>query len=166
MHSSRLVKVFVAHAQPGGSVPPVWDFTRVGTAPLTLQLPPGTYFLSVENDDVSRADHLLEVGSQPVTLDVSPGSSGLGGVGTLAMGIGILSVLAATVVLISGSSAPAGIDKPKLVIPMYAAGGALVAGGLTMYLVSRTGIEERPGPMPPQPPPGPTGLELRAGWAF
>jgi len=154
VETSKLAKVYVGRALPDG------------TAPITLELPPGAYIVAVENDDVSRADHLLRVGTQPAVLDVSPGSSGLGGVGTLTLGVGVLSVLAATVILISGSDAPAGIDKPKLVIPMYAAGGALVVGGLTMYLVSRTSIKERPGPVPPPAPRASAGLGFRARLEF
>jgi hypothetical protein len=166
VETSKLAKVYVGRALPDGSAPPDYEFKRVGTAPITLELPPGAYIVAVENDDVSRADHLLRVGTQPAVLDVSPGSSGLGGVGTLTLGVGVLSVLAATVILISGSDAPAGIDKPKLVIPMYAAGGALVVGGLTMYLVSRTSIKERPGPVPPPAPRASAGLGFRARLEF
>jgi len=166
VETSKLAKVYVGRALPDGSAPPDYEFKRVGTAPITLELPAGAYIVAVENDDVSRADHLLRVGTQPAVLDVSPGSSGLGGVGTLTLGVGILSVLAATVLLISGSDAPAGIDKPKLVIPMYAAGGALVVGGLTMYLVSRTSIKERPGPVPPPAPRASAGLGFRARLEF
>ncbi len=166
VETAKLTKVYVAHALPDGSTPPIYDFTHVGTAPLSMQLPPGTYDVAVENEDVSRADHVVHVGTKPVVLDVKPGSSGLGSVGSLALGVGVLSVLAATVILISGSDAPAGIDKPKLVIPLYAAGGGLVVGGLTMYLVSRTSIKERPGPLPPPAPQSTAGLGLRARFDF
>jgi len=166
VETSKLAKVYVAHALPDGSTPPVYAFTHVGTAPLSMQLPPGTYDVAVENEDVSRADHLLHVGTKPVVLAVKAGSSGLGDVGTLTLGVGALSVLAATVLLISGSDAPAGIDKPKLVIPLYAAGGGLVVGGLTMYLVSKTSIEERPGPLPPPARRSATELGLRARFDF
>lgn len=165
--SSKLVKVYVARARPDGSAPSEYDFTRVGTAPLVLELPPGKYVLAVENDDVSSASHSLRVGGQPIELDVNPGSSGVGEVGTLSLAIGSLAVLAASAILLSGSEAPAGIDKKKLVIPMYAAGGGLVIGGLTMFLVTRTSIDERPGPMAPGPAPrGPEGLALRAQVTF
>ncbi len=166
VHSSKLVKLYVARALPDGSRPPDYNFTRVGTAPLDLQLPPGTYVVEVENDNVSRAGHLLHVGSRPVDLDVNPGSSGLNAVGTLSFAIGTLSVLAASVLLLSGSEVPAGIKKGKLVIPMYAAGGALVIGGLTLYLVTRTSIDERPGGVPQPVAPRRQSLALHARVAF
>ena len=66
----------------------------------------------------------------------------MGTVGSLSLAVGGLAVAVATAILISGTSGESGIDKPKILIPMYAAGGALVAGGIGLYFASQTDVED------------------------
>jgi hypothetical protein len=84
--------------------------------------------------------------SEPRHLLVRPGSEGLGVVGTLLTGVGVTAVLAATAILLSGSTAPEKLDKPAVAIPIYIVGGVALATGIVMSIVSDTDIDEQKAP--------------------
>jgi hypothetical protein len=71
-------------------------------------------------------------------------------------------VIAATAILVSGSQSESKLDKPALLIPLYAAGGVLTAMGIGFQIASDTEIEDqkprRGGP--------PTALGLTASFQF
>lgn len=149
--TTRAIQIYVARLPADGTPPSDYDFVKVGGAPISFQLPPGHYVLTMEDDGVTSRDQDLVVGTTPVHLQVHTGSSDMATLGSLALGIGTLCVLTAAVLAISGSKAPSSLDKTKIEIPLFAAGGTLVAGGIGLYFASRTNIEQNP-PAPPQPP--------------
>jgi len=135
--------VYVARAADLKYRPAEWEFVKIGKTPLTFELPPEeNYWLEVESPEVTRGSLLLRVDRQPKHLLVRAGSSDLGNLGSLTLAVGGLAAVVATVILISGTSGESGIDKPKILIPMYAAGAALVAGGIGLYFASRTDVED------------------------
>lgn len=142
--SKQQVRVYVARARADGERPTDYDFVKVGMTPLVFELPPGGYYVEVENDTVTRGHLALRVGQRKQFVQVHTGSSSMGDLSTLALGIGIACVLAATVILVSTSSGPSGIQKSKFTIPLYASGGALSVGGLALYFASRTNLEAEP----------------------
>ncbi len=148
--SKQAVKVYVARPRRGLARPEDHEFLRVGMTPLGFELPPGVWLIEVENEDVSRATLPVEIGHQRKVLAVHTGSAGLGEVGTLMLGFGAALVLAGGVIMVSFAKGPGSIDKAKLTIPMFAGGGGLAVSGLTMWLLSRTEIEEprAPGHVP------------------
>jgi hypothetical protein len=130
------------------------DFTRVGITPVTFQLPPGTYLLEAEGPDVSRGTRLLEMRDAPKRLLINTGSEGLGTAGTLLMGIGIVAILAGTVMAVGGATGQdSDLHKTTTMIPLFAGGAAALGSGITMFLLSRTEVEDQPSGAPAPPPP-------------
>ena len=146
--SGSAVNVYVAKAT--GGVLADTDFVKVGKTPITFQLPPGSYRIEVEGIDVSNQGMLLEMRSEPKRLTVKTGSEGMGTTGTLLTAVGILGVLAATVILVSGSKAPSKLDKTTVLVPMYIAGGVLLGAGIGMTIASQTKLEEQKSATPPR----------------
>jgi hypothetical protein len=137
------VTVYVARAADLKYRPADWEFIKIGQTPITFDLPPQeNYWLEVESPEVTRGALLLRVDREPKHLLVRAGSSDMGSFGSLTLGLGGLAVAVATVILISGTGGESGIDKPKVLIPLYAAGGALVAGGIGLYFASQTDVED------------------------
>jgi hypothetical protein len=131
------------------------DFTRVGITPVTFQLPAGIYLLEAEGPDVSRGTRLLEMRDAPRRLLVETGSEGLGTAGTLLSGIGIVSILAGTVMAVGGATGQdSDLHKTTTMIPLFAGGAVALGSGIAMFVLSRTDIEDQPSraPTPPQAP--------------
>jgi hypothetical protein len=142
------------------------DFTRVGITPVTFQLPPGIYLLEAEGPDVTRGTRLLEMRDSPRRLLVDTGSDGLGSAGTLLMGIGIVAILAGTVMAVGGATGQdSDLRKTKTMIPLFAGGAVALGSGITMFVVSRTDIEEQP-PGGLNAPPAPSERALVGGLRF
>ena len=140
---SQQVTVYVARAADLEYRPADWEFVKIGRTPLTFELPPQeNYWLEVESPEVTRGSLLLRVDREPKRLLVRAGSSDMGSLGSLSLAVGGLVVVAATAILISGTSGESGIDKPQILIPMYAAGAALLAGGVGLYFASQTDVED------------------------
>jgi hypothetical protein len=142
------------------------DFTRVGITPVTFQLPPGTYLLEVEGPDVTRGTRLLEMRDTPKRLLANTGSEGLGTAGTLLMGGGIVAILAGTIMAIGGATGQdSDLNKTGTMIPLLAGGAALLGGGITMFLLSRTELEDQPS-RGFTPAPAPVGRAVVGGIGF
>lgn len=129
---------------PGSPV--AGEFVKVGRTPLEMQLPPGGYRIEAEGLDISNGGTEITMHSAPRRLSVSPGKEGMGTVGSLFLGLGITGILGATAILASGTSAPAAVDKPAVLIPAYAAGAALTAGGIGFLAAANTSVEATPAP--------------------
>jgi hypothetical protein len=140
--SGTPVTVYVAKL-PVGPAGPLSnsDFRKIGKSPIEFELPPGSYQLEVEGHGVSREVLVFEMHGEPRRLLVRPGSEGMGVTGTLLLAVGITSILAASAILVSGSKAPSTLDKPAIVIPLYAAGGALTLGGIALKIAADTDID-------------------------
>jgi hypothetical protein len=145
------VNVFVAKLSPTAtSAPGDSDFVKVGKTPVAFQLPAGSYRIEVEGVEISNESLLFEMRQEPRRLKVRTGSEGLGTVGTLLMGVGVLGIVGATAILLSGSKAPSKLDKTSVLIPMYAAGAVCFGGGLAMSMAGGTKVEdEKPVPATP-----------------
>jgi hypothetical protein len=158
--------VFVAPANPITGAADEAAFVKVGKAPMTLLLPPGVFRLEVEGVGVSRGSLLVTMKGEPKQLLVRSGSEDLGTTGTLFIAVGVTAILGATGILLSGSSAPSSLDKPKVLIPMYAAGAVLLGGGIAMAVAGSTSIDDQT-PRRAAPPPQPgfgAGLFLRTSF--
>jgi hypothetical protein len=141
--SDRPASVFVAWGAIEDHGPQYLDpFVKLGRTPFSVKLAPGVYTMSAESPDIATGSTVFVVGSQPVHVRVRTGSSGSRGLGTLLLAIGAAGVLSGLVIELSHSEAADGINKHKIAIPMFVAGGVGVLGGLTIYLTSGTTIEQ------------------------
>jgi hypothetical protein len=146
------VTVYVARFVPAAGPPIDGEFVRIGKTPIEFQLPPGTYQIEAEGHDISNEALLFEMRSEPRRLLVHPGSEGLGVVGTLLLGIGITAVVAGIAIVASGEKA-GDLDRPAIVIPIFAGGVVLGGLGVGFSVASDTDIEEpkSQGPAAPAP---------------
>jgi hypothetical protein len=140
------VNVYVARIPTGRSGPLDTDFVKLGKTPIEFQLPPGSYQIDVDGHGVSHESLRFEMRTEPRRLMVDTGAEGLGIVGTLCLAVGVTAVLAATAILVSGSKSAEKLDKPAIVIPMYAAGGLLAAMGIGFQIAADTDIDEPKAP--------------------
>jgi hypothetical protein len=165
MASGRPVTVYVVKWSPERQAADS-DFTRVGITPVTFQLPPGIYLLEAEGRDVTRGTRLFEMREGPRRLLVDTGSDGLSTAGTLLTGVGIVAILAGTVMAVGGASGQdSDLDKTTTMIPLFAGGAAALGSGIAMFVLSRTDIEDQPS-RAPTPPPAPAERAFVAGFRF
>ena len=140
---ARQVQVYVARAVDRRYRPLDREFVKVGKTPIVFELPAGqNFWLEVESRETTRGEILLRMARAPKHLQVRPGSSDMSDLGSLTLAVGASAVVAATAILISGTSAGGGLDKPKVVIPLFAVGGVLTGGGIALYFVSRTHVDD------------------------
>lgn len=138
------VNVFVARLSPTAvQAPGDSDFVKVGKTPITLELPPGSYRIEVEGVEISNEGMLFEMRAEPRHIKVRTGSEGLGTTGTLLMGVGVLAVVGATAILVSGSKAPSKLDKTAVLVPMYLGGALCFGGGLALSMAGSTKLEDQ-----------------------
>jgi hypothetical protein len=138
-----LISVFIAPGSFEDTTPHYPDpFVKIGRTPIKTKLVPGVYTLSAESPEIPVGSTIVHVGSEPVHVRVKAGSDGMRGLGTLLLAAGATAVLAGVVVELSYTKAPNGISKSKIAVPLFAVGGAGVASGLTLYLLSSTTFEQ------------------------
>jgi hypothetical protein len=142
------VSVFVAPGIISNTRPSYPDpFVKIGRTPLATKLAPGTYTVTAESPDITNGSAVVQVGTQPVHVRVRAGSSDMRTMGSLVLGVGIASVLAAIAVEVSYSQTPTGISKSKIAVPLFIVGGVGVGAGLALFFASGTTIEPD-GPKP------------------
>jgi hypothetical protein len=142
------VSVYVAPGALADTEPQYPDpFVKVGRTPVSTNLAPGIYTVTVESPDIAVGATVFRVGTEPVHVRVRGGSDSLRSLGTLLFAGGAASLLAALAVEVSYSKSPSGISKGKIVVPLLIVGGVGAAAGLTFYLTSATTIEHD-GPKP------------------
>jgi len=159
--AGEAVSIFVARVATD-EMPPDQAYTKVGRTPLTFQLPPGTYRIDVQGVRSSHESLLFEMRSDSRRLLVRTGSEGMGVTGTLLTAVGVLGVVGATVILVSGTKQAENFNKAAVVVPMYIVGGVLLGVGIGLTVASKTHIDDQ---KPPVPGP-PRGAAIRMGFAF
>lgn len=142
--------VYVADTK--GRTPPLEpsDFTRLGTTPLTAELPPGTYVVEVGGRSVSAETEMLRVGEEPMRIAVAPGNADLSELGSIGLAFGIAAVLTgAGLLIIDATSDTRSVAEGKLGLPLLIAGGVVGLGGLAATVAGDTSIRD---PVPLQRP--------------
>lgn len=167
--SGEPVTVYVVHHVAGAPRPDDFEFAKVGKTPITIQLPNGSYLIESEGYDSTRGSFDLTVDGQARQLLIENGAQSTHTLGNLTTGVGIAALLGGIVVLVGGSlSKSSTIDKPAIVIPLFASGGVLIATGVTLTIVSRTDVlDTSPGRLRDGQPRGaPTSASIRLTWQF
>jgi hypothetical protein len=160
--SGEPVSVYVARVTAGDDMPPDSAYSKVGRTPTAFELPPGSYRIDVQGVRSSHESLLFEMRSEPRRLLVRTGKEGMSVTGTLLLGIGVLGVLGATVVVLSGTKQAKDINKTAIVVPMYVIGGLAIGAGIGLTLAGRTDIDDQ---KPPLQPPAKT-AGVHAGFVF
>lgn len=141
--ATRPLDVYLVPGSGEIDPPSLHRFVKVGKTPLTVHLPRGLYTLELESPDATTASTTLEMGEHPKHLVARAGSHELNVIGTFTTALGLTAALTGVVVIAAFSEEPSVESKEaRIGIPLIVAGAVLTAGGVTMYLVSRTTIED------------------------
>lgn len=138
-----LTEIYVAHGDvPVGTTPD--PFERVGLAPLTLTLAPGTYTLESSSPTASTGHQrfVVEQG-RPLSIEVRAGSAGLKTIGGVFIGLGIVSVILGVIAIVSFSPGDSTYNRFGIGLPLLFGGGGAAGVGLAMTAVGATNIDVR-----------------------
>jgi hypothetical protein len=117
-------------------------FVRLGIAPRKLRLPPGAY--SIESDGPTQsgghADFWVDK-DRPLRIEVRPGDASLKTFGGVLTALGVTSMLAGIVAIISISADDSGDDRWAIGLPLVLGGAGAVGGGIGLSIAGATRIE-------------------------
>ncbi len=132
--------IYLAH----GEVPSRADpdpFERIGVAPLTVRLAPGTYTVETEGPTQSTGHQRLVVEHDaPFTVEVHPGDASLKLVGGALIALGVVSILLGIVAIVSISKDDSGYDRWGIGLPLGIGGAAGTAVGLGLSAMGSTDV--------------------------
>jgi hypothetical protein len=137
-------EIFIAHGDvPAGAVPD--PFERVGVAPLDLQLAPGTYTMETASPTASGGHQrfAIEAGA-PMTVQVRPGDANVKGIGSVLIGLGVVSVLLGVVAIVSISPDDSHYNRFGIGLPLLLGGAGGACLGVAMTALGSTDIRVRP----------------------
>jgi hypothetical protein len=131
--------IFIAHGDAPRDVYPD-PFERVGAAPVTLKLAPGTYTVETASPSTSRGRERFIVGTSPLTLAVHPGDETVKIVGVVLEGLGLLGVGLGIVALVQFGPHDSGYDRFAVGLPILFGGIGSFAVGFGMNLLGTTRV--------------------------
>ena len=156
------MEIFLAKGDvPVGAVPD--PFERVGLAPLTLHLAPGTYSIETASPTTSTGHDkfYVEQGS-PLTVEVRPGDASVKGIGTVLVGLGIVSILLGIVAVVSISPHDQHYDRFAIGLPLVLGGAGATGVGVGMVFLGSTDINAPR--LPPGSAPKAAGIGVTLRW--
>jgi hypothetical protein len=136
-------EIYLAHGDvPVGMTPD--PFERIGLAPLTLKLAPGTYTLESGSPTASTAHQrfVVEQG-KPLSVDVRPGSAGLKTIGGVFIGLGVVSAILGVIAIVSFSPGDSTYNRFGVGLPLLLGGVGVGGVGLTMAAVGASDVHVR-----------------------
>jgi hypothetical protein len=144
----KTTRIFVArgdvpaHAEPD-------PFEKLGVAPVTMKLSPGTYTVETEGPGQANGHQRFQVESgAPMTVEVHPGDSSLKALGGVLVALGITSIVLGVVAVVSFSKDDTGYNRWGLALPLGLGGAGGVALGWGLSAAGSTDVQV------PQLPPG------------
>jgi len=135
--------IYLAHGDvPVGTTPD--PFERVGLAPLTLKLAPGTYTLESGSPTASTGHQrfVVEQG-KPLAIEVRPGSAGLKTIGGVFIGLGVVSMILGVIAIVSFSPGDSTYNRFGIGLPLLLGGAGVGGVGLTMAAVGASDVQVR-----------------------
>jgi hypothetical protein len=136
-------EIYLAHGDvPVGTTPD--PFERVGLAPLTLKLSPGTYTLESGSPTASTGHQrfVVEQG-KPLAIEVRPGSAGLKTIGGVFIGLGVVSMILGVIAIVSFSPGDSTYNRFGVGLPLLLGGAGVGGVGLTMAAVGASDVQVR-----------------------
>jgi hypothetical protein len=142
------MEVFLAHGDvPAHTYPD--PFERVGLAPVTVKLAPGTYTIETASETTSTGHERFQVeAGAPMTVDVRGGSASAKMVGSILIAMGVVATLLGVVALVTISPDDQNYNRWGIGLPLVIGGVAGAGLGLGMTAIGSTDIRA------PHPPPG------------
>jgi hypothetical protein len=159
------MEVFLAKGDvPAGTVPD--PFERVGLAPITLHLAPGTYSIETASPTTSTGHDRFEVEhDSPLTVEVRPGDASVKALGSVLAGLGIVSIVLGIVAIVSISPHDEHYDRFAVGLPLMIGGAGAIGVGVGMVFLGSTDIRA-PHLPPGSAPRAAQGVGVNLSWRF
>jgi hypothetical protein len=142
------MRIYLAHGEVAAHADPD-PFVRVGQAPLTLRLAPGTYTIEAESPTSSTGhDRFLVEPNAPMRIEVRPGNASVKTVGAVFIGLGVIATVLGVVALVSISASDSHYNRWGIGLPLVIGGPAVGVLGWGMTALGSTDIQV------PRLPPG------------
>jgi hypothetical protein len=138
--STRLdTRIYLAHGQvERGGAPEL--FEKLGVAPITLRLAPGTYTMETSSESTSLGYARFSVDTTPLTIEVRPGDETVKTIGTVFEALGITAALVGVLAAVAFSKNDANYDRWAIALPLLLGGAGVFVGGLVMSVAGSTRI--------------------------
>jgi hypothetical protein len=138
--TTRATTIYLAHGDvPAGTLPD--PFERMGIAPLTVSLPPGTYTIEATGPSSSDGRTVFSVeASAPMTVEVHAGDASVRTVGSVLIGLGIVSTLLGVFAIVSISADDKHYNRWGIGLPLVLGGLGGTGIGIAMTSLGATDI--------------------------
>lgn len=135
------MEIFLAHGDvPAGTFPD--PFERVGLAPITVKLAPGTYTIETASPKTSTGHERFSVESgAPMTVDVHGGDASVKAFGSIFIALGVVATLLGIVAIVSISPDDQNYNRWGVGLPLAIGGVGLAGLGIGMTAIGSTNIE-------------------------
>jgi hypothetical protein len=148
LSKSASTRIYVAHGDYGDRPDPD-PFKKVGMAPVTVRLPPGTYTVETEGPTQSNGHQRFVVEHDaPLTVQVHPGDPSLKTVGGILIALGVVSIALGIVTILSISKDDSHFDRWGIGLPLCIGGAAGAGLGWGVTAAGSTDVDA------PHLPPG------------
>jgi hypothetical protein len=137
-------EIYLAHGDvPIGTMPDPYE--RVGLTPVTLKLAAGTYSIETASPTQSTGHQrfVVEQG-KPLAIEVRPGDASVKTVGSVVVGLGVVSIVLGVVAILSFSPNDSHYDRFGIGIPLIAGGAAGSGIGVGMVALGATDFRVQP----------------------
>ncbi len=156
--------VYLAHGDVSERADPD-PFERLGVAPMTVKLAPGTYTVETEGRTQSNGHQRLVVEHDaPLTVRIHAGDSNLRTVGGILAALGIAGVVLGVVAIVSITKDDSGYDRWGIGLPLVIGGVVSSSAGFAMIAGGSTDVQAPH--LPPGGPPRPAGFVPRLVVSF
>lgn len=144
------MRLYLARGDVPSSAPPD-AYTRVGVAPLTLRLAPGSYTVEAESPNASTGHEriLVEPGA-PMHVDVRSGNATVKTAGGVLIGLGVVAAILGVVAIVSISADDTHYNRFGIGLPLLLGGVGCAGVGFAMSALGSTDVHA-----PRLPPGGP-----------
>ncbi len=138
--SDPAMRIYLAHGDVGPFEPGV-PYARVGLAPLTLRLPPGTYTIEAESPTSSTGHgRFLVEPETPLRVEVRPGSAAVKTVGSMFIALGVVATVLGVVALVSITPSDQHFNRWAVGLPLTLGGVGVGDHGYGMAALGTTDV--------------------------
>jgi hypothetical protein len=154
------MRIYLARGDVPSSAPP-GAYTRVGVAPVTLRLAPGTYTVEAESPNASTGhERMLVEPAAPMRVDVRSGNAVVKTTAGVLIGLGVVAAILGVVAIVSISANDSRYDRFGIGLPLIFSGAGAAGIGFGMTALGSTDVHVPRLPPGGAPHPPPTGAVL------
>ena len=136
--STRLdTMIYIAHGD-GPSAPDGQPFEKIGVAPVTVRLAPGTYTIETESESTSTGHERIRVDTTPIKMDIRPGDETVKTLGGVFEGIGVTGLVLGVIAALVISPHDQNFPRWAIAIPALLGGATSLGVGIGLSIVGST----------------------------